>query len=226
MNTSWGPRYSWRPCETSNIWCENSPRSKQANPQGWRTGLWVLRLILVKVLVRHWYKFLSRNFRPGSSLCYPEQSAHATFNPHYLVVTTSLTDQSTHVFQITNPFTTQSLFYSLSPACCFVKCYLLLRGKYWSEEEVKWLRSGKGIKALSSKFWGNIIEYQPEFLESQTWGTKNKTRRANWKTCGVVCILLTSRVTAAKNTEMYFLEERQKSETVIRVPLLVAPAES
>ena len=61
----------------------------------------------------------------------------------------------------------------------FVKYYLLLRIKYWPGWEVKYLRSGKGFKALG-KFWRNFID-KSEFLESQTLKReKNKTRRANW----------------------------------------------
>ena len=48
----------------------------------------------------------------------------------------------------------------------FVKYYLLLRIKYWPGWEVKYLRSGKGFKALSSKFQRNFID-QSEFLERE-----------------------------------------------------------
>lgn len=105
----------------------------------------------------------------------------------------------------------------------FVKYYLLLRIKYWPGWEVKYLRSGKGFKALS-KFWRNFID-QSEFLESQTLKReKNKTRRANWQKRGVVCIFLTSRVRVAKSTERVLPSRSQKysSNSVVHIPLLVA----
>lgn len=172
------------------IWTH--PRSKQANSQGWWPGLWVLRPILVKVLVRHWYKF-------------EEKSAQATFNPHY--PGGNKLPEHRH-FSNHQPFhQPKFLVFSFLRRLCFVKCYLLLRGKHRSEKEVKWSRGRKVIKALSfpRKFWGNFVDHLPEFLESLTWWSKkNKTKRANWKKCGEVCVLLTSRVTAAKNTERHF----------------------
>lgn len=150
---------------------------------------------------------LRRTFRPESNLCSPERSAQAALNSHYPGGSNLPHWPKHRHFSNYQPFhQPKSLLLSFLSRLCFTKCYLQLRGKYWSEKEVKWLRGRKVIKALSRKFWGNFIDL-PGFPESQTWWRKkNKTRRADWKKCGVVCLLLTSRVTAAKNTERYFIK--------------------
>lgn len=180
-----GLSYSRRPCETSNIWpnLNKVKASQSSRMEAWSVGLWVLRLIQVKVLggtdTNFWVEISGQ--RAVSAIL----SSQPRLPPTITICGYNLPhcDQSTNVFQITNPSTIQSLFCSLSPVTLFCEMSSTMERRILIRREVKWLRGRKCIKALSSKFWGNFTDHQPEFLETCRKRTKQEEqtgRNAEW----------------------------------------------
>lgn len=108
----------------------------------------------------------------------------------------------------------------------FVKYYLLLRIKYWPGWEVKYLRSGKGFKALSSKFRRNFID-ESEFLEREPDIVEREEQNKKSKVAEMWNGLHFFSLKSQSSQEHRVLPSRSKkysSNSVVHIPLLVASA--
>lgn len=149
-----------------------------------RSALLLLRLILVKVLVRHRYKCPSRYLSPEavSAILSTKPKHQATCNSHHLMPTISISfhhwPKCRHFLHL-QPLHHLKFLILFLHQTGFVKYYLLLKIKYWPGWEVNYLRSGKGFKALS-KFWRNFIdqseslEREPDLVEREEQNKKSK----------------------------------------------------